>query len=43
MPALPGVMKSLPVGLLTADTQFPNVPIPNWGASLLAKAVYLRR
>ncbi|WP_339478496.1 MULTISPECIES: hypothetical protein [unclassified Pseudomonas] len=31
MPALPGVMKSLPVGLLRAGTQIPCAPqIPMW-------------
>ncbi len=34
MPALPGVMKSLLVGMLTADTQFPNTPNQNCGSGL---------
>ena len=44
MPALPGVMKSLLVGMLLVDTQilYPS-QIPPVGVSLLAIAVCLKK
>jgi hypothetical protein len=40
MPALPGVMKSMLVGMLVAGTQFAHAPFQTVGAGLLAKAIW---